>query len=173
MAAIFDKTLRAVEVDDADTAALALTTAKLYDERLEDLDRAGYFYQRALTLRPEQQGGRPSARVGVLPEPQVGTRFSSWTASARALPTATTSGLPSCTKIARVEVDELENPEGGIVTYRRILEIDPVNTEAVTRLDQLLEGAERWDELGAHIEFQIDNASDARAASRFASAWAC
>ena len=67
-------------------------------------------------------------------------------------------------EIGRVEVDELGNPEGGVITYRRIVEIDPVNAEAVTRLDQLLEGAERWDELGAHIEFQIGNASDARTA---------
>ena len=55
LAAIFDTTLRAVEVDDGDTAALALTTAKLYDERLEDLDRAGYFYQRALTYDPSNK----------------------------------------------------------------------------------------------------------------------
>ena len=67
-------------------------------------------------------------------------------------------------EIARIEVDELGDSQEGIVTYRRILEVDPVNAEAVSRLDQLLEGAERWDELGSHIEFQIDNASDARAA---------
>ncbi len=64
LAAIFDKTLRAVEVDDADTAALAWTTAKLYDERMEDLDRAGYFYRRALTYDPSNKdAGRALASV--------------------------------------------------------------------------------------------------------------
>jgi len=162
LAAIFDKTLRAVEVDDGDTAVLALTTAKLYDERLEDLDRAGYFYQRALTYDPShKEAGRALASVY--------SRSLKWEAlleldrERESFADTDDERVTVLHEIARIEVDELENPKGGIVTYRRILEIDPVNTEAVTRLDQLLEGAERWDELGAHIEFQIDNASDARA----------
>ena len=172
MAAIFDKTLRAVEVDDADTAVLALTTAKLYDERFEDLDRAGYFYQRALTYDPSNKdAGQALASVY--------SRSLKWDAlleldrERESFAESDEERVAVLHEIARIEVDELENPEGGIVTYRRILEIDPSNAEAVTRLDQLLEGAERWDELGAHIEFQIDNASERARPSRFASAWAC
>ncbi|MFA9470657.1 MAG: tetratricopeptide repeat protein [Deltaproteobacteria bacterium] len=163
LAAIFDKTLRAVEVDDADTAILALTAAKLYDERLEDLDRAGYFFQRALTFDPSnKEAGQALASVY--------TRSLKWHAlldldrERESFADNDRERVAVLHEIGRVEVDELENPEAGVVTYRRILEIDPVDAEAVTRLDQLLEGAERWDELGAHIEFQIDNASDARAA---------
>ena len=163
LAAIFDKTLRAVEVDDGDTAVLALTTARLYDERMEDLDRAGYFYQRALTYDPSnKEAGRSLASVY--------SRGLKWEAlleldrERESFADTDDERVAVLHEIARIEVDELEHPGGGIVTFRRILEIDPVNTEAVTRLDQLLEGAERWDELGAHIEFQIDNASNARAA---------
>ncbi|UCF45671.1 MAG: tetratricopeptide repeat protein [Myxococcales bacterium] len=163
LAAIFDKTLRAVEVDDGDTAALALTTAKLYDERLEDLDRAGYFYQRALTYDPSnKEAGQALASVY--------SRGRKWEAlleldrERESFADADDERVAILHEIARTEVDELDAPQGGIVTYRRILEIDAANTEAVRRLDQLLEGAERWEELAAHIEFQIDNASDARAA---------
>jgi len=163
LAAIFDKTLRAVEVDDGGTAALALTTAKLYDERLEDLDRAGYFYQRALTYDPSnKEAGQALASVYF--------RSRKWAAlleldrERESFADADDERVAILHEIARVEVDELGATDDGIVTYRRILEIDPGNTEAVSRLDQLLEGAERWEELGAHIEFQVDNASDARAA---------
>jgi tetratricopeptide (TPR) repeat protein len=163
LAAIFDKTLRAVEVDDGDTAALALTTAKLYDERLEDLDRAGYFYQRALTYDPSnKEAGQALASVY--------SRGRKWEAlleldrERESFADADDERVAILHEIARTEVDELDAPQGGIATYRRILEIDAANTEAVRRLDQLLEGAERWEELAAHIEFQIDNASDARAA---------
>jgi len=163
LAAIFDKTLRDVEVDDGDMASLALTTAKLYDERLEDLDRAGYFYQRALTYDPSnKEAGRALASVY--------GRGRKWDAlldldrERESFANADDERVAILHEIARVEVDELGRPQDGIVTYRRIVELDPANAEAVTRLDQLLERAERWDELGAHIEFQIDNASDARTA---------
>lgn len=162
LAAIFDKTLRAVEVDDGDTAALALTTAKLYDERLQALDRAGYFYQRALTFDPSnKEAGRALASVYA--------RSGRWDAlleldrERESFADADDERITILHEIARVEVDELDSPEDGIVTYRRILEVDPTDTEAVTRLDQLLEAGERWDDLARHIEFRIDNASDPRA----------
>jgi golgin subfamily B member 1 len=162
LAAIFDKILRAVEVDDGDTANLALSTAKLYEERLQDLDRSGYFYQRALTYDPSnKEAGRSLASVYA--------RSGKWEAllelnrERASFADADDERVAILHDIARIEVDELAAPESGITTYRRILEISAVNAEAVSRLDQLLEGAERWEELAAHIELQIDNASDARA----------
>ena len=162
LAAIFDKTLRSVEVDDADTAALALTVAKLYDARLEELDRAGYFYQRALTYDPSnKEAGAALASVYA--------RSGRWEAlleldrERESFAGADAERVAILHEIGRIEVDELKNTEDGIITYRRILEIDPGDTEAITRLDDLLKGAERWDELAAHIEFQVDNAPDDRA----------
>jgi tetratricopeptide (TPR) repeat protein len=161
LAAIFDKTLRSVEVDDGETADLALSTAKLYDERLQDLDRSGYFYQRALTYDPSnKEAGRSLASVY--------SRSGKWEAllelnrERASFADSDEERIAVLHEIARIEVDELADPESGIVTYRRILEISAANPAAVTRLDQLLEDAERWEELAAHIELQIDNASDAR-----------
>ena len=161
LAAILDETLRAVEVDDADTALLALTTAKLYDERLKDLDRAGYFYQRALTYDPsDKPAGKALASVY--------SRSGRWEAlldldrERESFADTDQERVAILHEIARTEVDELEAPQDGIKTYRSIVEIDPANDEAVNRLDQLLEGAQRWEELAAHVEFQIGNAADAR-----------
>ncbi|MGB5416520.1 MAG: hypothetical protein WBN01_17945, partial [Polyangiales bacterium] len=161
LAAILDATLRAVEVDDSDTAAIALTTAKLYDQRLEELDRAGYFYQRALTYDPSnKEAGKALASVYA--------RSGRWEPlldldrERESFAQSDDERVGILHEIARTEVDELEFPQDGIITYRRILEIDPVNAEAVTRLDELLENAAQWAELAAHIEFQIGNAVDAR-----------
>ncbi len=161
LAAIFDESLRNVEVDDADTAALAFTTAKLYDERLVDLDRAGYFYQRALTYDPSnKEAGKALASVY--------TRSRRWEAlleldrERESFAENDQERITILHEIARTEVDELEAPQDGIITYRRIVEIDPANAQAVTRLDQLLEREERWEELAAHIEFQIGSSTDAR-----------
>jgi len=162
LAAIFDKTLRAVEVDDGDTADLALSTAKLYDERLQDLDRSGYFYQRALSYDPSnKEAGRALASVY--------SRSGKWEAllelnrERASFADAEDERVAILHEIARIEVDELKTPENGIVTYRRILEIRAADSQAVTRLDELLEGAERWEELVAHVELQVDHASDPRA----------
>jgi tetratricopeptide (TPR) repeat protein len=160
LAAILDQTLRAVEVDDGDTAAIALTTAKLYDERLEELNRAGYFYQRALTYDPSnKEAGKALASVYA--------RSGRWQAlldldrERESFAQSADERVAILHEIARTEVDELDAPQDGILTYRRILEIDPVNPVAVTRLDELLERAAQWEELAAHIEFQIGNAADA------------
>jgi tetratricopeptide (TPR) repeat protein len=162
LAAIFDKILREVEVDDTDTASLALTTARLYDERLEELDRAGYFYQRALTFDPSnKEAGEALASVYA--------RSRRWKAlleldrERESFASGDDERVAILQEIGRVEVDELGRPDDAAVTFRRILEIEPTHAEAVSRLDTLLHAAERWEELSSHIEFQIDNAANAHA----------
>ncbi|NNE17329.1 MAG: tetratricopeptide repeat protein, partial [Myxococcales bacterium] len=161
LAAILDATLRAVEVDDGDTAAIALTTAKLYDQRLDELNRAGFFYQRALTYDPSnKEAGEALASVYARsgrwePLLDLDRERESFAGSDE-------ERVGILHEIARTEVEELESPQDGIITYRRILEIDPANAEAVSRLDALLESSAQWSDLAAHIEFQIGNAADAR-----------
>ncbi|MBT8454028.1 MAG: tetratricopeptide repeat protein [Deltaproteobacteria bacterium] len=163
LAAILDATLRAVEVDDGDTAAIALTTARLYDQRLEELNRAGYFYQRALTYDPSnKEAGQALASVYA--------RSGRWEPlldldrERESFAESDEERVAILHEIARTEVDALDTPQDGVLTYRRILELDPTNDEAVTQLDALLERTAEWDELAAHIELQIGNAGDPRLA---------
>ncbi len=165
LAAIFDKTLRGIEVDDTDSATLSLSTAKLYDERLEDLDRAGYFYQRALRFDPSnKEAGQALASVY--------SRGHKWEAlleldrERESFADADEERVAILHDIAQIEVDQIGTPQNGIATYRRILELDPANVEAIARLDALLEGAESWPELARHIELQIDGAADPKNALR-------
>ncbi len=161
LAAIFDSTLRAVEVDDGSTAALALTTAKLYDERLENPEKAAIYYRRALTYDPSNKKASTAlatvyAKSGKWPELLELDRERESFAEDDA------ERVSILHEIARIEVTELGAPSDGIVTLRRILEIDPSDKDATTELDALLEAAERWEDLAAHIEFQIDNTADPR-----------
>ncbi|KPK53376.1 MAG: hypothetical protein AMJ63_06630 [Myxococcales bacterium SG8_38_1] len=162
LAAIFDKTLRSVEVDDADTAALALTAAKIYDERLNELDRAGYFYQRGLTYDPSNKAAGAALA-------SVYARGGRWEAlleldrERESFASSDGERIAILHEIGRIEVEELQTPEDAVVTYRRVLEIEPTDAEAIARIDGLLKGAERWEELAAHLELQIDNAPDERA----------
>ncbi len=163
LAAIFDTTLRAVEVDDGSTAALSLTTAKLYDERLEDRERAAVYYRRALTYDPSnKEAGAALATVY--------TKSGKWSEllgldrERESFAEDDTERVSILHEIARIEVDELGAPSDGIITHRRILEVDPSNKDAIEKLDALLEEAEQWEDLAAHIEFQIDNTSDPRTA---------
>jgi tetratricopeptide (TPR) repeat protein len=162
LAAIFDKILRAVEVDDADTAALALTTAKLYNERLEELDRAGYFYQRALTFDPSNKAAG-AALASCYARSKRWEELLELDRERESFADGDDERVTLLHEVGRVEIDELGRTADAVQTYRRILEIDPTNEEAVSRLDALLEAAERWDDLAAHIEFQVDNAVDGAA----------
>lgn len=162
LAAIFDKILRSVEVDDGDTAALALTTAKLYDERLEELDRAGYFYQRALTFDPSNKEAG-AALASCYARSRRWDELLELDRERESFADGDGERVALLHEVGRVEVDELGRTAAAVQTFRRILEIDPANAEAVSRLDALLEAEERWNELASHIEFQVDNAADAKA----------
>ncbi|MEM7434981.1 MAG: tetratricopeptide repeat protein [Myxococcota bacterium] len=159
LAAIFDTTLRGVDVDDADTASLALTTAKLYDERLGELDQAAVYYRRALAYDP----GHKEAGAALA---DVFARSAKWEdlleldRERESFSESDAERVTILHEVARIEVEELDRPEGGCVTFQRILEIDPANVLATEKLDALLEAGERWDDLAAHLEFQVDNATE-------------
>lgn len=159
LAAIFDSTLRAVEVDDAQTAALALTTAKLYDERLEELDKAATYYRRSLTFDPSHKEAG-SALASVFTKAEKWEELLELNRERESFSEGDAERIAILHEVARVEVDRLGRPTDGSATYQRILEIDPSDATATGKLDALLEESERWDDLASHIEFQADNESD-------------
>ena len=161
LAAIFDATLRGVEVDDASTAALSFTTAKLYDERLEDLDRAAAYYRRALAYDPSHKDAS-RALATVFEKASRWEELLELNRERESFSEGDAERISILHDVARVEVEKLERPEDGIETHRRILEIDPTDRPATEKLDALLEAAERWEDLASHIEFQADNAPDER-----------
>lgn len=70
-------------------------------------------------------------------------------------------------KVGEVYERELRQSDKAIETYQRILELDPVDTVALGRLDALYLTAENWDELSSILEREADLAPDANAALGF------
>lgn len=163
LAAIFDNTLEAVEVDDESTAMLSLTTAKLYDERLQDLEKAAVYYRRALTYDPSNKEAG-TAQATVFAKSGKWSELLELDRERESFAEDDAERVSILHEIARIEVEEVSASSDGIVTYRRILDIDPSDKDATTKLDSLLERGEAWEDLAAHIEFQVDNASDPKAA---------
>ncbi len=162
LAATFDATLRAIEVDDASSAALSLTTAKLYDERLDDSEKAAAYYRRALAYDPSNKQAS-TALATVYAKSGKWAELLELDRERESFAEDDGERVSILREIARIEAEELDAPSDAIVTHRRILEIDPSDKDATTTLDTLLKGAERWEDLAAHIEFQIDNAANPKA----------
>jgi tetratricopeptide (TPR) repeat protein len=69
--------------------------------------------------------------------------------------------LSTYSKLARLQLEDLDDREGAIDSYRRMFYIDPQHTEAVTTLDRLYREEQRWEELKDIYEQYIDRAPDA------------
>jgi len=161
LAEIFHATLQRVEVDDGTTADLALTTARLYDERLEQLEEAASYYRRALAYDPSHREAG-TALAEVLAKSGRWRDLLELDRERESFAEDDDDRIAILHEIARVEVEELKAAADGVVTFGRILEIAPTDRLATTRLDELLERLGRWDDLARHIEFQVDNSEDAK-----------
>ncbi len=159
LAAIYEQALAMVEVDDENSARLSLTTAALFDERLADPAKAAQYYRRALQYDPSHAHAG-TALAAVLTGSKRWDELLELDRERESFAEDDASRLEILHEIARVQVDELEDSAEGIVTLQRVLEIRPSDLEATARLDQLFESLERWDDLAAHLEFQVDNCDD-------------
>lgn len=155
LADTYDTALSQIELDDADTAALAVTAAKLFDERLDRVDKAAHYYERALKFDPSD--GALAARLAAAYERteawedllalyQERERFADTDAERVAI----------LHHIARTEAEHLEARADAIDTYRRIMELAPRDDAAVEAIDALLEREERWSDLAEHLQVRID-----------------
>jgi tetratricopeptide (TPR) repeat protein len=62
-------------------------------------------------------------------------------------------------RLARVQEQELEQSEQAIATYKRILEVDFENREAIYALDRLYSASQRWNDLAEILRKEIQLAS--------------
>ena len=69
--------------------------------------------------------------------------------------------LNTYNKLARLQLEELNDREGAIDSYRKMFIIDAQYTEAVTALDQLYRDDQRWEELKEIYEQYLERAPNA------------
>ncbi len=76
------------------------------------------------------------------------------------------------TAAARVHEEALQDVEGAVYRYRRVLELDPVNLAAAESLERLFQIAERWADLSAILQrkAEILDALDDKKAALFSAA---
>lgn len=147
----FLKELAEQSSNDHDKRTLWLRAAQIEDVQLDNLDSAVEVYQRLLTLDPSDLDSlrslenmyRRSDRWSDLQE--VLRRRAELTMNPE-------EQVELLTEVARTYASRLDDGEGAIRAYRRVLEVDVTHPEALTSLTPLLEQGERYAELADNLE---------------------
>ncbi len=157
LAEIYRTALDKISVDDPDSIDLAAITARICDERNNELDHAGALYRRVLRF----DSGNASAFEALESIYQRTKSFS----SLLELYHDRVEGLDSdqermdiLRRSAALRENELSDVSGAIQAYRHVLDIDPVDADAVHALDRLFTSEKRWEELADHLRTRIDSA---------------
>lgn len=155
LAEIYSEALEDISVDDDATAKLSHITGRLYDERTEDLDKAGQFYARALRFETTNHG------VFIALE-SVHRRREAWDDLLALYREQSESAADDSDRIAflrksaRLLEEQLGQLDNAIETHRDILMIDGEDQNAISSLDDLLVRQGRWAELADHLRHQIE-----------------
>jgi tetratricopeptide (TPR) repeat protein len=129
---------RALATDPGDEARLALAAGALYEEKLDDLERAAACYAQAHELRPHDRPATEALR-------RVRARLEDWATLADELehdasqhddPVRATADLAHA---AEIRGERLNDVRGAIACWRGVLERDPSNLHALLALEPLLQ----------------------------------
>jgi tetratricopeptide (TPR) repeat protein len=150
--------LAAIEEDPEERAAIYERQGRVLGDRLEDPRRALESWRKVLEADPENVGGllAISDHYGALGEweelsktlkhlLEVGTREGRGGAFLIGLHT----------QLARLEEGELGHPDEAVEAWRRVLELDPENRDALNGLESLLARENRWGECLEVLESQL------------------
>lgn len=158
LAEIYSARLGDQPIEDEPSLRLARRLGELYTE-LGTPDQALVYYRRALEFEPQnrklfdavdailQETKQHAARVALYRE-SLENRFEA------------ADRLEALHVIARLETNELSQPDQAIETYREALEVDESNLPALDALTQLYRQRKRWNDLAEHYLRRAETASD-------------
>jgi len=136
---------------------LAERAATLFDEKLNDADRARPYLERMLTRQPSNE--RAFQRLK-----QILTTREQWRELGE-LYERVVSATPDAARraellaeVALVAEEITGDRPRAIAYYERILELDPVHEQAIKSLDTLYAAEQRWDRLAALLERRLQGA---------------
>jgi len=158
LAEIYAGVLEEIGVDEPETARLAMTAARLFDEKGGDPGRAAPLYRAVLTFEPTDDDAFAALR-------EVLTRTSKWDAllalyRERAMVAESEATRAELLRqAATLQEERLGDAEGAIATWREALEMEPSSIEAAEARGRLLATAERWQDLADHISFRMEEAA--------------
>ncbi|MEO8213020.1 MAG: hypothetical protein ABI560_07500, partial [Myxococcales bacterium] len=141
----------------AEKKELYYKAAQLYEEVLENLEKAIEVYRRVL-------GVDDSDAVALDNLERLYIRLSQWTdlrdiyAKKADLAASPAEKKQMLFVLGQVHDRELQNPERAIETYTSILDLDPEDYDAAQALDRLYQRTERWYDLLAILQRQTEMA---------------
>lgn len=165
LADIYEKELLELPADDEASARLCRRTGELFVE-LGELERGLTAYRRALAFEPESQElfeavdsilermKRPTERVDLYRD-ALDHRYED------------AERLKLLHTIARLQREELGQPDAAIETYRAALEVDESDKTALTSLTELYRELSRHDDLAQLFLRRAESAPTAEAAAGF------
>lgn len=168
LAGIYGAQVDETEVDDDTTAELAFRAGALLDEQVGDTKGARKYYHRALAFDPTRREVF-AAVEGLLRREEAWTELLAVYRDAAERASEPEERKGFLFKVAQIDEEKLGDLPMAIGDLRAVLEVDPTDREAVSKLDALLVRTESWGELASLLEDRVIDAGDAeeRAVLRF------
>ncbi len=166
-AAIYADVIDERGVEDDASAELAFEAGRLFDQHVKDSKRAISLYRKVLAFDPSRDDVLRALESLLVRE---GAHADLLALYGEAIQNAVEPGRQKefLFKVADIHERATGDLGAAIETLRRVLEIDPSERQAITRLDELLSRTERWSELAALLDTLVADAMDSgdRAALR-------
>ena len=157
LVALYDEV--AAGITDATLALAYWMRLASIDERLGDVDDAAKGYQHVLSLDPADAEALQALE-------SLFTRTERWNdligVTERRIEQVSDSQAREAlhVQVARIYDEKLGSLTDAVAAYRKVLELDPASSRALTSLDALFTRQKMWNELADNLEAQLGFASD-------------
>lgn len=153
------RVLDAGAADSAERLALLTKIGAVYSERLAQHDDAFVAYSEAFTVEPSSADTLVQLETLALAQervPQLVALLSTLADDVANLDLRRALRL----KTADLQDSQLSDVDGAVSTYRKLVEDDPSDLEALLALDGLFRRAERWGDLAGVLRARSEQATD-------------
>ena len=145
----------------AQRAQLKGRVAELLSDQIDDTERAISAYRDLLDLQPTSLKAL-TALEGLYARQQQFTDVQEILTRRLSAVTGPKDQIPIYKKLATLAVEKLRQPEEAIGYLQQVLDLNPVDGEAQTDLEKLLEQTEKWYDLVEVLQRHADAAARAR-----------
>ncbi len=165
LAEIYSARLGTQPIEDEASLRLARRLGELYTE-LGKPDQALLYYRKALEFEPQNRKLFDAVDAILLDTKQHAARVELYRESLENRFEAA-DRLEALHVVARLQTNELAEPDHAIETYREALEVDESNLPALDALTQLYRQRKRWNDLAEHYLRRAETASVADVSAGF------
>lgn len=155
LGAIYDEALTDNTVDDGVTIRLCGVTGRLFDDKVQDNEKAAAYYRRVLAFDSAEDDVFARLEALLARTGKFQAQFDLYREHVE-LRDDDEARMELLHRAAGVKEKSLDDKDGAIDVYREIVDFSPNDERAILALDRLLEESERWEQLVDHIQFQVE-----------------